>query len=158
MHLSIVSPTTPSPYGKELGIIGAIVITLFDLEIPPLVENLSSTHFLTHAVGISIKNSNSYRSIQPVDSILKPIIIFYTFIQTVAIIQQIISRHSSWGLLAGMKSCLRGGEFDRWARSNRLLSSPIPIQGVVGLTIDTCITRKIRGKGWVRLLHAFAVF
>ena len=32
-----------------------------------------------------------------------------------------------------------------------------PYKGVVGLTIDTCITPKIRGKGWVRLLLAFAV-
>ena len=39
-----------------------------------------------------------------------------------------------------MKSCLRNGEFDRSTGSNPLLSRPISVQGVVGLTIDRCIT------------------
>ena len=39
-----------------------------------------------------------------------------------------------------MKSCPISGEFDRSTGSNPLLSGPIPLLEVVGLTIDRCIT------------------
>ena len=39
-----------------------------------------------------------------------------------------------------MKNCPKSVEFDRkYTGSNPLLSQPIPVRGVVGLTIDRCI-------------------
>ena len=48
-----------------------------------------------------------------------------------------------WGFSGDLISCPRSGEFDRSTGSNLLLSRPIPIQGVVGLTIDWCINNII---------------
>ena len=56
--------------------------------------------------------------------------IYYVWVVTFAKVANINTHNQS----------LRGGEFDKSTWSNPLLSPPIPIQRVVGLTIGKCIT------------------
>ena len=146
MHLSIVSPTTPhTGKGQDYRGNWPYLIVKFHP-----YNGKFDFHIFSDTVDFYIWKLNSCRPIQFVDSILKPIIWYIlriadAFTLTVDTIRRI--KFSTWfleiaGTLVGIWYEKLPQKWGIWQKYR--VKSPIipthPCTGVVGLTIDRCIT------------------